>query len=80
MLLQIREFVQREKIASNQQIARAFSMDIHALEPLLAFWVRKGLFVPVQQQSGTACASRCASGHCHTQSVVYYQYHGNTIN
>jgi hypothetical protein len=70
MLLQICEFMQREKIASNQQIARAFQLDIAALEPMLAMCLRKGMLSYAAAPS--SCQQRCTK--CQLQSVVYYQY------
>ena len=76
MLLQIREFLRRETIASNQQIARFFQVDLNALEPMLAIWLRKGVFIYAQEEAKTSCNSGCASLLCRTQSIVYYRYVG----
>ncbi|MGQ3891545.1 FeoC-like transcriptional regulator [Legionella sp. CNM-4043-24] len=57
MLLDIRNYLQREKVASNQQLAREFSLDISALQPMLDIWVRKGVIAHCQEES--ACKSRC---------------------
>ena len=77
MLLQIREFVRREKIASSQQLARAFHVDFSALEPMLEIWLRKGVIAYAHSQ--TSCTNRCATANCQTQSVVYYSYVDNFI-
>lgn len=77
MLLQIREFMRREKIASNQQIARVFHVDLNALEPMLEIWLRKGALVYAQAEAQSSCASGCASLSCRTQSIVYYRYVGS---
>lgn len=69
MLLQIRDYLRRERVASNQQIAREFGLDLDALEPMLALWLRKGVIACCQQSS--ACKSRCFK--CKTPPV-YYQY------
>ena len=74
MLLQIREFVRREKIVSNQQVARALHLDISALEPMLEIWLRKGVIATATETTKTSCASRCASANCQTSSVAYYRY------
>lgn len=71
MLLQIREYLRREKVASTQQLVRVFGMDLPALQPLLDTWVRKGVFVCCQEN--TACKTRCFK--CKTPPV-YYQYVG----
>lgn len=72
MLLQIRDYLKREGVASNQQMAREFNLDLPALEPMLALWLRKGLIVCCKEKS--ACQSRCFK--CKTQPPVYYQYLG----
>ncbi|MBA3536798.1 MAG: hypothetical protein H0T84_09340 [Tatlockia sp.] len=69
MLLQIRDYLRRERVASNQQIAREFRLDLQALQPMLELWLRKGLIVNCQEQS--ACQSHCFK--CQTQPPVYYQ-------
>lgn len=66
MLLQIRDFIVRETVVSIQQLSREFHIDEHALQPMLALWVKKGLIFP--HESKTACQSRCTSS-CH---VTYY--------
>lgn len=57
MLLQIREYLREQKIASNQQIAREFGLDIEALQPMLEIWCRKGVIAVCQEN--TACKTRC---------------------
>jgi hypothetical protein len=74
MLLQLREFLRREKIASNQQIARAFHIDLNALEPMLEIWLRKGVLAYAQKAVQTSCANRGACAGCRTPSVIYYRY------
>lgn len=70
MLLQILEYMRREKVASNQQIAREFGLDLTALQPMLDCWLRKGTLIPCKEKS--ACQSKCFK--CQTQPPVYYQY------
>lgn len=70
MLLQIRDFLRREQVASNQQIAREFQIDTQALQPMLDLWMRKGVIKYCQEKS--ACQSRCFK--CQTQPPIYYQY------
>ena len=70
MLLQIRDYLRRERVASNQQMAREFSLDLLALQPMLDLWLRKGVIECCQEKSG--CQSRCFK--CKTQPPVYYQY------
>lgn len=70
MLLQIRDYLRREQVASNQQIAREFRLDLQALQPMLDLWLRKGVIEHCQEKS--TCQSRCFK--CKTQPPVYYQY------
>lgn len=69
MLLDIRDYFQREKIASNQQLAREFSLDVTALQPMLDIWIRKGVIAQCQEES--ACKSRCFK--CRIPPL-YYRY------
>lgn len=69
MLLQIRDYLHREGVASNQQMAREFSVDILALQPMIDLWVNKGIIEPCQEKS--ACQSSCFK--CKSQPPVYYQ-------
>ncbi len=70
MLLQIREYLRRERVVSNQQIAREFRLDLQALQPMLDLWLRRGVIACCQEK--TACQSRCFK--CNTQAPVYYQF------
>lgn len=73
MLLQIREFIQRKQIVSNQQIAREFKLDLDTLQPMLELWLRKGVIANCQEK--TPCQTRCLK--CKVQPVVYYQYNSS---
>lgn len=57
MLLQIREYLRQQKVASNQQIAREFDLDLEALQPMLEIWCAKGAMALCQENS--ACKTRC---------------------
>lgn len=70
MLLQIRDFMKRTRIASNQQLAREFHLDIEALEPMLKVWLSKGVLAFCQQPP--VCQSQCFK--CYTQPIIYYSY------
>lgn len=69
MLLGIRDYLQRETVASNQQLAREFSLDPAALQPMLDVWVRKGVIARCQDEP--ACKSACFK--CRVPPV-YYRY------
>lgn len=73
MLFEIRDYLRREKIASNQQLAREFHLDLAALQPMLEVWIRKGVISCCQEKS--PCQSRCFK--CHKEPPVYYQYCAN---
>lgn len=70
MLLQIRDFIHRSHIASNQQIAREFGLDIDAVEPILACWVRKKVIGIYNQKKG--CKQTCL--RCTPKEIIYYQF------
>jgi len=70
MLLQIREFIQREQVVSTQQLAREFHIDEQALQPMLAIWVAKGVIEKCHEKA--ACQSSCF--RCKTNAPVFYQY------
>lgn len=69
MLLQLRDYIQRERVVSLQQLIREFRMDESALKPMLDLWVQKGAILPHQHQR--ACQSACL--RCSTSGVVFYQ-------
>ena len=70
MLLQIRDYMREEKIASNQQLAREFRLDLAALQPMLDIWLDKGVITRCNEPA--SCKSPCSK--CQTQPPVYYQY------
>lgn len=57
MLLQIREYIKKEKVVSSQQIARTFGVDEHTLQPILNIWIAKGVIRPYQMKA--SCSSQC---------------------
>lgn len=57
MLLQIHEYIRRERVVSNQQLARAFRLDMSSLQPMLDRWLAKGVIEKCTQPGG--CQSRC---------------------
>lgn len=69
MLLQIRDFIQREQVASTQQLSREFRIDEQALQPMLDIWVSKGVIKPCEDKAG--CQSACA--RCKTNAPVFYE-------
>jgi hypothetical protein len=69
MLLQLRDYIQREHVVSIQQLTREFHVDESALRPMLELWVQKGAILPHQHQK--ACQSACS--RCSTSAVVFYQ-------
>lgn len=69
MLLQIRDYILKEGVASTQQLTREFRLDIAALQPMLDLWVRKGVIEKCQEKA--SCQSTCFK--CKTQSIEYYQ-------
>ena len=70
MLLQVRDYLKREKIASNQQIARVFQIAQSALEPMLIMLLRHGVVDYVEAPA--SCKQSCTK--CHPATVVYYRF------
>lgn len=70
MLLQIREFIHRERIVSTQQLMREFHLDKDALDPMLDIWMRKGVIARCDEQG--SCQSSCFK--CPQKSFEYYQW------
>ncbi|STX52724.1 FeoC like transcriptional regulator [Legionella busanensis] len=70
MLLQILNYLRREGIASNQQLAREFNLDLMALEPMLDIWLKRGIIAFCQNE--VHCQKSCLK-NCHKQAVVYYR-------
>jgi hypothetical protein len=70
MLLQIRDYLRREKVASNQQLAREFKIELSALDPMLTIWLNKGIIIRCQEKP--ACQSSCFK--CKAQPPIYYTY------
>jgi hypothetical protein len=68
MLLQLRDFIQREQLVSTQQLVREFHVDEQALQPMLDVWVSKGVIEPCQDDG---CNSSCARG-CKKNKLSYY--------
>ena len=68
MLLQLRDYIQRERVVSVQQLTREFHVDESALQPMLDLWMRKGIILPHQDKK--ACQSPCS--RCSTSAVVFY--------
>lgn len=69
MLLQLYDYLQREKIVSDTQLARQFHLDIKALQPMLEVWLRKGIITFCHEKR---CEQRCIK--CPNTASTYYQY------
>lgn len=69
MLLQLRDYIQRERVASLQQLMRVFRVDESALVPMLELWVRKGVIMP--HHAMKTCNSPCSG--CSSSRVVFYE-------
>ncbi len=74
MLLPLRDFIQRSQQATPKQIAREFGIDIHALEPMLDFLVKKGLIARHQEKN---CRTYCKLA-CQTNRTMYTSVHSST--
>ena len=67
MLLQIRDYLRQAKIASNQQIARAFGLSLDALQPMLDLWFKRGVIAICHEN--VSCKKRCLN----CAPPVYYR-------
>lgn len=67
MLLQIRDYLRQEKVASNQQMAREFGLELDALQPMLDIWFKKGVIALAHEKS--SCSRRCFK--CQSPPVYY---------
>lgn len=70
MLLQLRDYLQRERVASTQQLGRTFRMAQSALLPMLEFWVGKGVIR--RTEAGADCKSACFK--CNENKPDYYEW------
>jgi hypothetical protein len=59
--------MRKKKIASNQQLAREFQVDLTALEPMLSWWQRRGV---LQASVKKACQAVCVQ----CSPVVVYEF------
>jgi predicted HTH transcriptional regulator len=69
MLLKLHDYIRREGVVSNQQLARAFQIDADTLQPMLTQWVHKGVIEQCVQPGG--CQQACFK--CQ-QPPEYYRY------
>lgn len=67
MLLQIRNYIRRERVVSSQQLSREFQIDLAALQPMLDVWINKGVISKCRQES--QCKSSCFK--CRTPPEYY---------
>lgn len=67
MLLHIRDYIAREGVVSTQQLTREFRVDVSALQPMLDFWVLKGVLQKCQETA--QCKSACF--RCKTPPEYY---------
>lgn len=57
MLLQIRDYINREQLVSTKQLMREFKVDYSALQPMLDLWVKKGVIA--KHVNAQTCRSPC---------------------
>jgi hypothetical protein len=70
MLLQIRDYIAREKLVSEQQLMREFHLAPEALDPMLSIWLKKNIIQKIAEES-TACQSACFK--CTPNKPNYYR-------
>lgn len=69
MLLQLRDYIVRERVASLQQLTREFHIDATAIQPMLTLLIKKGLIFPTENKA--RCQSPC--GQCKSSPSVFYR-------
>lgn len=67
MLLQIRNYIARERVVSTQQLSREFHLEPSALQPMLDFWLRKGIIS--KHAAKVQCKKACFK--CQTPPEYY---------
>lgn len=74
LLTEIRDYLQLVRRATLQDVARHFKMPESALEPMLLFWVRKGLLRQHEMLSNCAIkgCSGCAPGRMPASCLYVY--------
>lgn len=70
MLLQLRDYLAKERFVSLEQLARVFKTDRTALLPMLDVWVVRGVLQVDEKKVG--CAKAC--GGCGGDAPKYYRY------
>ncbi|MDF1757957.1 MAG: FeoC-like transcriptional regulator [Legionellaceae bacterium] len=70
MLLQLRDYIQKSKLVSLEQLAREFKSDSLAIQPMLEIWINKGLVE--KQETPLSCGSSCSG--CNIKTPVYYHW------
>lgn len=72
MLLALRDYIRKNKVVSQEDIARAFNIEATAVDAILSVWVTKGLLTCFRHP--VACKTRCIK--CNPKSPVFYEYIG----
>lgn len=67
MLLKIRDYIKKSKVVSSQQVSREFHIDERALEPMLGWWVKKGV---IRECDENGCKKSCNS--CGVKKTSFY--------
>lgn len=70
MLLALRDFIKKVKIASIEQLSREFHVSTDALEPMLDIWINRGV---VKKQVNATCNSVSCFA-CGIKNLAYYQW------
>lgn len=68
MLFKIKEYLQKQNVASNQQIARELCIDCDALEPMLELLIKKRIIRFAQPNS---CKTKCTG--CKKYPISIYE-------
>ncbi|MBJ7220632.1 MULTISPECIES: FeoC-like transcriptional regulator [unclassified Brenneria] len=72
-LIELRDYVRRQKRASLQEISSAFHTEPGVIEGMLEVWVQKGKIRLHRAEDGGKCGSCCS---CDKSLSQYYEWGG----
>ncbi|TBV83382.1 MAG: hypothetical protein EYX74_01005 [Desulfobulbaceae bacterium] len=72
-LIQVKHYLRERRVASLQEIALHFKVEVDTVKPLLEIWVNKGKARRHADGVETACSGCC---RCDPASLVAYEWLG----
>lgn len=70
MLLQLRDYIKKQKLVSIAQMTREFNIDTQALKPMMEILIKKGIVR--KEQKIASCTDLCSS--CKMGDAIYYSW------